>query len=555
MKKLIVAVLVVLLASSCVSNKKFNSMKAEALRLEGELAASRNRLDDMTGQNEKLAAEKARLVADTVRLSGELNDYRRRYKQLLDDGSAESARMLRELEDKEMALSDRSRRVAELEGMLRSREEAIDAIRRKVTDALTGFEGKGLSISIRNGNVYVSMDDKLLFRSGSFEIDPNGARAVRDLSEVLAQNPDINVMVEGHTRRRTLPLERAAEGQPRPERQTGDDRRTPAAGEQADRAEPHHSRRAGRIASGRSGQDVRGPREEPTYRNYSDAEARRADATDEKRRVARPDASRRDGAVAKTDTACRAPDGRNIIRTTTQAMPIYKRILLKLSGESLMGTQKYGLSTEVLGSYAEQIAAIAAEGVQIGIVIGGGNIFRGLTGVGRGFDRVKGDQMGMLATVINSLALQGALESAGAKAQVLTSIRMEPVGELYSKAKALELMEEGRIVIVAGGTGNPYFTTDTASALRGVEIEAEVLLKGTRVDGIYTADPEKDPTAEKFSQITFDEVYRRQLKVMDLTAFTMCKQNDLPIVVFDMDTPGNLRKVIDGEQIGTVVRN
>ena len=174
-------------------------MKAEALRLEGELAASRNRLDDMTGQNEKLAAEKARLVADTVRLSGELNDYRRRYKQLLDDGSAESARMLRELEDKEMALSDRSRRVAELEGMLRSREEAIDAIRRKVTDALTGFEGKGLSISIRNGNVYVSMDDKLLFRSGSFEIDPNGARAVRDLSEVLAQNPDINVMVEGHT--------------------------------------------------------------------------------------------------------------------------------------------------------------------------------------------------------------------------------------------------------------------------------------------------------------------------------------------------------------------
>ena len=180
MKKLIVAVLVVLLASSCVSNKKFNSMKAEALRLEGELAASRNRLDDMTGQNEKLAAEKARLVADTVRLSGELNDYRRRYKQLLDDGSAESARMLRELEDKEMALSDRSRRVAELEGMLRSREEAIDAIR-------------------RNGNVYVSMDDKLLFRSGSFEIDPNGARAVRDLSEVLAQNPDINVMVEGHT--------------------------------------------------------------------------------------------------------------------------------------------------------------------------------------------------------------------------------------------------------------------------------------------------------------------------------------------------------------------
>ena len=553
MKKLIVAVLVVLLASSCVSNKKFNSMKAEALRLEGELAASRNRLDDMTGQNEKLAAEKARLVADTVRLSGELNDYRRRYKQLLDDGSAESARMLRELEDKEMALSDRSRRVAELEGMLRSREEAIDAIRRKVTDALTGFEGKGLSISIRNGNVYVSMDDKLLFRSGSFEIDPNGARAVRDLSEVLAQNPDINVMVEGHTD--DVPYR--SNGQLKDNLDLSAKRATTVVRLLLENKQIAPSRiiAAGRIASGRSGQDVRGPREEPTYRNYSDAEARRADATDEKRRVARPDASRRDGAVAKTDTACRALDGRNIIRTTTQAMPIYKRILLKLSGESLMGTQKYGLSTEVLGSYAEQIAAIAAEGVQIGIVIGGGNIFRGLTGVGRGFDRVKGDQMGMLATVINSLALQGALESAGAKAQVLTSIRMEPVGELYSKAKALELMEEGRIVIVAGGTGNPYFTTDTASALRGVEIEAEVLLKGTRVDGIYTADPEKDPTAEKFSQITFDEVYRRQLKVMDLTAFTMCKQNDLPIVVFDMDTPGNLRKVIDGEQIGTVVRN
>ena len=163
--------------------------------------------------------------------------------------------------------------------------------------------------------------------------------------------------------------------------------------------------------------------------------------------------------------------------------------------------------------------------------------------------------MGMLATVINSLALQGALESAGAKARVLTSIRMEPVGELYTKAKALELMEAGWIVIIAGGTGNPYFTTDTASALRGVEIEAEVLLKGTRVDGVYTADPEKDPTATKFAEITFDEVYRRRLKVMDLTAFTMCKENDLPIVVFDMDTPGNLQKVIAGEPIGTVVKN
>ena len=236
-------------------------------------------------------------------------------------------------------------------------------------------------------------------------------------------------------------------------------------------------------------------------------------------------------------------------------MSIYKRVLLKLSGESLMGAQKYGLSTEVLNQYAEQIRTVAATGVQVGIVIGGGNIFRGLSGVSRGFDRVKGDQMGMLATVINSLALQGALESAGARARVLTSIRMEPVGELYTKAKVLELMEAGWIVIIAGGTGNPYFTTDTASALRGVEIEAEVLLKGTRVDGVYTADPEKDPTATKFAEITFDEVYRRRLKVMDLTAFTMCKENDLPIVVFDMDTPGNLQKVIAGEPIGTVVKN
>ena len=236
-------------------------------------------------------------------------------------------------------------------------------------------------------------------------------------------------------------------------------------------------------------------------------------------------------------------------------MSIYKRVLLKLSGESLMGAQKYGLSTEVLNQYAEQIRTVAATGVQVGIVIGGGNIFRGLSGVSRGFDRVKGDQMGMLATVINSLALQGALESAGARARVLTSIRMEPVGELYTKAKALELMEAGWIVIIAGGTGNPYFTTDTASALRGVEIEAEVLLKGTRVDGVYTADPEKGPTATKFAEITFDEVYRRRLKVMDLTAFTMCKENDLPIVVFDMDTPGNLQKVIAGEPIGTVVKN
>jgi uridylate kinase len=233
---------------------------------------------------------------------------------------------------------------------------------------------------------------------------------------------------------------------------------------------------------------------------------------------------------------------------------MYKRVLLKLSGESLQGAQGYGLSTQVLSSYAAQIKEAAELGVQIGIVIGGGNIFRGLSGIGKGVDRVKGDQMGMLATVINSLALQSALESIGAKAVVLTSIRMEPIGECYSKAKALAAMAAGAVVIIAGGTGNPFFTTDTASALRGVELEAEALLKGTRVDGIYTADPEKDPSATRFDQITFDEVYARQLKVMDLTAFTLCRENNLPIRVFDMDTEGNLLKVVRGEAIGTTVK-
>ena len=231
----------------------------------------------------------------------------------------------------------------------------------------------------------------------------------------------------------------------------------------------------------------------------------------------------------------------------------YKRILLKLSGESLQGSQKYGLSPEVLQSYAEQIRAAAATGVQIGIVIGGGNIFRGLQGVGRGFDRVKGDQMGMLATVINSLALHSALESNGIKAKVLTSIRMEPIGEYYSKARAIEYLEAGYVVIIGGGTSNPYFSTDTAAALRGIEIEADVLFKGTRVDGVYTADPEKDPAAKKFDAITFDEVYTRNLKVMDMTAFTLCKENGLDIIVFDMDTAGNLHKVLEGETIGTLV--
>ncbi len=232
----------------------------------------------------------------------------------------------------------------------------------------------------------------------------------------------------------------------------------------------------------------------------------------------------------------------------------YNRILLKLSGESLQGTQKYGLSTDVLHSYAEQIKAVVRTGVQVGIVIGGGNIFRGLQGARKGFDRVKGDQMGMLATIINSLALQSALEDNGVKAKVLTSIRMEPIGEYYSKAKALDYLEAGYVVIIGGGTSNPYFSTDSASALRGIELEAGVMLKGTRVDGVYTADPEKDPAAEKFDEITFDEVYRRNLKVMDMTAFTLCRENGLRVIVFDMDTPGNLEKVLAGEKIGTLVK-
>ena len=231
----------------------------------------------------------------------------------------------------------------------------------------------------------------------------------------------------------------------------------------------------------------------------------------------------------------------------------YNRILLKLSGESLQGAQGYGLSTEVLHSYAEQIGQAAAAGVQIAVVIGGGNIFRGMQGARRGFDRVKGDQMGMLATVINSLALQSALEDNGVRARVLTSIRMEPIGEYYAKARALECLAAGEVVIIGGGTSNPFFTTDSAAALRAVEIEADVLLKGTRVDGVYTADPEKDPTAVKFEAITFDEVYERRLKVMDLTAFTLCKENRMPIEVFDMDTRGNLMRLLAGERIGTLV--
>lgn len=231
----------------------------------------------------------------------------------------------------------------------------------------------------------------------------------------------------------------------------------------------------------------------------------------------------------------------------------YKRILLKLSGESLMGDEGYGINSKRLTDYALQIKEIAEAGTQVGIVIGGGNIFRGLSGATKGFDRVKGDQMGMLATVINSLALQSALDKLGVKSLVYTAVRMEPVGELYNRDKVVKNLEKGKVAILSGGTGNPYFTTDTASALRAVEIGAEIILKGTRVDGVYTADPEKDKTATKFKQISFDEVIKLELNVMDLTAFTMCRENNIPIYVFDMNIVGNLLKVVQGEDIGTLV--
>ena len=231
----------------------------------------------------------------------------------------------------------------------------------------------------------------------------------------------------------------------------------------------------------------------------------------------------------------------------------YKRILLKLSGESLMGEKQYGIDEKRIAEYATQIKEIADMGIEIGIVIGGGNKFRGMSGNSKGVDRVKGDQMSKLATVINSIALSTALEKIGQKAQVFTAINMFPIGEYYSKWRAIEAMQNGTVAIISGGTGNPFFTTDTGSALRGIEIEAEVMLKGTRVDGIYTADPEKDPTAKKFDKISYDEIYTRGLKVMDLTATTLCKENHLPIIVFDMDTVGNLKKVLSGENIGTLV--
>lgn len=231
----------------------------------------------------------------------------------------------------------------------------------------------------------------------------------------------------------------------------------------------------------------------------------------------------------------------------------YKRILLKLSGESLAGAAGHGVDTDRLNSYARQIKEMADAGVEIGIVIGGGNIFRGLSGAAKGFDRVKGDQMGMLATVINSLALSSALEAIGQPADVLTAVGMFPIGEQYSKWRALKAMEEGKVAIISCGTGNPYFTTDTGSALRAIEIEADVMLKGTRVDGVYTADPEKDPNAVKFDRISYDEVLARGLKVMDLTATALCKENNMPIYVFNMDVEGNLRKMLEGDNVGTLV--
>lgn len=233
----------------------------------------------------------------------------------------------------------------------------------------------------------------------------------------------------------------------------------------------------------------------------------------------------------------------------------YSRILLKLSGESLAGKGNSGISDSVLEEYARQVIEAVKKGCGVAIVIGGGNIFRGLSGTKSGFDRVKGDQMGMLATVINSLALESAISRSGGKAKVFTAIRMEPVGELYNRDRVLEVMNTGTACILSGGTGSPFFTTDTAAALRAVEIGADVLLKGTRVDGVYSADPEKDARAEKFDTISFGEVINKRLQVMDSTAFTLCRDNNMPVIVFDMNKSGNLNKLIDGETIGTLVSN
>ena len=231
----------------------------------------------------------------------------------------------------------------------------------------------------------------------------------------------------------------------------------------------------------------------------------------------------------------------------------YKRILLKLSGEALMGKEKYGIDPKKLTDYANEINEITALGVEVAIVIGGGNIYRGIQSEGAGFDRVQGDYMGMLATIINGMALQSALEKIDIQTRLLTAIKMEQIAEPYIRRKAIRHLEKGRVVIFGGGTGNPYFTTDTAATLRAIEIEADVILKGTRVDGIYTADPEKDETAKMYDSISFDEVYKKGLKVMDMTAFTLCRENNLPIKVFNMNQNGNLKKVCAGEKVGTLV--
>ena len=231
----------------------------------------------------------------------------------------------------------------------------------------------------------------------------------------------------------------------------------------------------------------------------------------------------------------------------------YKRILLKLSGEALMGNKNYGIDQERLTQYSKEIKAVAEKGVQLAIVIGGGNIYRGMEAAATGIDRVQGDYMGMLATVINGMALQSSLESFGVYTRLLSGIKIEQVCEPFIRRRAVRHLEKGRIVIFGAGTGNPYFTTDSAASLRAIEIEADVVLKGTRVDGIYTSDPEKDPTATRFSNISFKEVYQKGLQIMDMTAFTLCKENGLPIVVFDMNKPGNLLKIVQGEDVGTLV--
>ena len=232
---------------------------------------------------------------------------------------------------------------------------------------------------------------------------------------------------------------------------------------------------------------------------------------------------------------------------------MYKRVLLKLSGESLGGPQGKGLDTDSLSAYADEIASAAKAGLQIAIVNGGGNIFRGLQGVGKGFDRVDGDKMGMLATVINSLALSMFIRERGLEAKVFTATPMEPVAKYYMRDDAVEVMERGGVALIAGGTGNPFFTTDSGAALRALEIKADALLKGTRVDGVYTADPEKDPTATKSDSLTFDEAIEKRLKVMDQTAYSLCREGNMPIIMFDMNQKGNLTKLLEGEKVGTLV--